>query len=97
METRRTRGFRRSERVVAHAGRTGASERPSRPERVHVEVTFDRMVTVTGAPRLALTVGVAAQQAVYAGGGGTATLSFAYRVQGAGDGGNGTGSWTRTT
>ena len=54
------------------------------------------MVTVTGAPRLALTVGAAAQQAVYAGGG-TATLSFAYRVQGAGDGGNGTGSWTRTT
>ncbi len=60
-------------------------------ERIEVEVTFDRAVTVTGAPRLALTVGTVARQASYADGSGTATLSFAYRVRGAGSGGSGTG------
>ncbi len=60
-------------------------------ERIEVEVTFDRAVTVTGSPRLALTVGAVARQASYASGSGTATLSFAYRVQGAGSGGSGTG------
>ncbi len=60
-------------------------------ERIEVQVTFDRAVTVTGAPELALTVGAVARQASYAGGSGTATLSFAYRVQGAGSGGSGTG------
>ncbi len=60
-------------------------------ERIEVEVTFDRAVTVTGSPRLALTVGAVARQASYADGSGTATLSFAYRVQGAGSGGSGTG------
>ncbi len=60
-------------------------------ERIEVEVTFDRAVTVTGAPELALTVGAVARQAGYAGGSGTATLSFAYRVRGAGSGGSGTG------
>ncbi len=60
-------------------------------ERIEVQVTFDRAVTVTGAPQLALTVGTVARQASYAGGSGTATLSFAYRVQGAGSGGSGTG------
>ena len=60
-------------------------------ERIEVQVTFDRAVTVTGAPQLALTVGTATRQASYVGGSGTATLSFAYRVQGAGSGGSGTG------
>ncbi len=60
-------------------------------ERIEVQVTFDRAVTVTGAPQLALTVGTVARQASYAGGSGTATLSFAYRVQGPGSGGSGTG------
>ncbi len=60
-------------------------------ERIEVQVTFDRAVTVTGSPELALTVGTVARQASYAGGSGTATLSFAYRVRGAGSGGSGTG------
>ena len=60
-------------------------------ERIEVQVTFDRAVTVTGAPQLALTVGTATRQASYASGSGTATLSFAYRVQGVGSGGSGTG------
>ena len=60
-------------------------------ERIEVQVTFDRAVTVTGAPQLALTVGAATRQANYAAGSGTATLSFAYRVQGAGSGGSGAG------
>ena len=60
-------------------------------ERIEVQVTFDRAVTVTGAPQLALTVGTTTRQANYAAGSGTATLSFAYRVQGAGSGGSGTG------
>ncbi len=60
-------------------------------ERIEVQVTFDRAVTVTGAPQLALTVGTTTRQASYVGGSGTATLSFAYRVQGAGSGGSGTG------
>ncbi len=60
-------------------------------ERIEVQVTFDRAVTVTGAPQLALTVGTTTRQASYAAGSGTATLSFAYRVQGAGSGGSGTG------
>ena len=60
-------------------------------ERIEVQVTFDRAVTVRGSPQLALTVGTVARQASYAGGSGTATLSFAYHVQGAGSGGSGTG------
>ena len=60
-------------------------------ERIEVQVTFDRAVTVTGAPQLAVTVGAATRQASYAAGSGTTTLSFAYRVQGAGSGGSGAG------
>ena len=60
-------------------------------ERIEVQVTFDRAVTVRGSPQLALTVGTVARQASYAGGSGTATLLFAYHVQGAGSGGSGTG------
>ena len=60
-------------------------------ERIEVQVTFDRAVTVTGAPQLALTVGTATRQASYARGSGTATLWFTYRVRGAGSGGSGTG------
>ncbi len=47
---------------------------------VEAAVTFSERVTVTGAPRLALTVGTAARYADYALGSGTRTLRFRYRV-----------------
>ena len=49
-------------------------------ERIEVEVTFTRPVTVTGAPQLALTVGAATRQAGYADGTGTNALTFGYTV-----------------
>ena len=52
-----------------------------RGETIRVAVTFTAAVTVTGSPQLALTIGTATRQADYAGGSGTATLTFAYAVQ----------------
>ena len=49
-------------------------------ERVEVTVTFSRPVSVTGAPRLALTVGAQTRQAAYASGTGTTSLVFGYTV-----------------
>ena len=57
---------------------TGDSYR--RDETVSVAATFAKPVTVTGTPRLALEVGTAARQAVYARGSGTRTLVFEYTV-----------------
>ena len=48
-----------------------------------VEVTFDRLVEVTGEPRLALTIGGGRRRAAYASGSGTAVLVFRYVVLGA--------------
>ncbi|HTZ04691.1 MAG TPA: SwmB domain-containing protein, partial [Gaiellaceae bacterium] len=48
---------------------------------IHVHVVFDEPVTVTGSPTLALNTG---QDATYASGSGTSTLTFDYTVQ-AGD------------
>ena len=50
-------------------------------ERIEVRVTFDRAVTATGAPQLALGVGTETRQASYASGSSTATvLAFQYTV-----------------
>ena len=49
-------------------------------ERITVQVTFTRPVTVTGSPRLALTIGAATRQASYVSGTGTASLVFRYTV-----------------
>ncbi len=51
-----------------------------RTERIEVEVTFARAVTVTGTPQLALTIGDSTRQASYASGSGTKTLAFGYVV-----------------
>ena len=48
-----------------------------------VHVAFDRLVTVTGEPRLALTIGGGRRRATYASGSGTAVLVFRYVVLGA--------------
>ncbi len=47
---------------------------------IAVTVEFDEPVTVTGAPRVALTIGAAIRQADYASGSGTTSLEFAYTV-----------------
>ena len=53
-------------------------------EQIEVRVTFDRAVTATGAPQLALAIGSATRQASYASGSSTATvLAFQYTVQAA--------------
>ena len=66
---------------------------PSRPaagntyalgETISVEVGFDRAARVTGSPQLGLMIGTVTRQAAYATGGGTATLTFRYRVQAGG-------------
>ena len=51
-----------------------------RGEVIRVEVGFDRVVTVTGAPQLALGIGTQTRQASYASGTGTASLVFHYTV-----------------
>ena len=48
-----------------------------------VHVAFDRLVSVTGEPRLALTIGGGRRQAAYVSGSGTAVLVFRYVVLGA--------------
>ena len=51
-----------------------------RGEQIEVAVTFNRPVTVTGTPQLALGIGTATRQANYASGTGTASLTFRYTV-----------------
>ena len=62
------------------ADRDGAGDTYRKDDAVEIEVTFDRAVTVTGTPVLALAVGDETVQAAYAGGTGTATLTFSYTV-----------------
>lgn len=50
-------------------------------ELLEFKVTFDGMVEVTGAPRIALTIGGATRYAAYASGDGSDTLIFTYEVQ----------------
>ena len=50
-------------------------------ETIEVSVTFSEAVTVTGEPRVILTVGDRNRWARYAGGHGTTTLTFAYTVK----------------
>ena len=50
-------------------------------ETITVSVLFTENVTVTGAPRVALTVGSATRDAAYTSGSGTSTLTFSYTVQ----------------
>ena len=51
-----------------------------RGETIAVAAAFAKPVTVTGTPRLALSVGSGTREAVYARGSGTRTLVFEYRV-----------------
>ena len=51
-----------------------------RGEQIEVAVTFNRPVTVTGTPQLALGIGTETRQANYASGTGTASLTFRYTV-----------------
>ena len=50
-------------------------------EEIHVQVTFDRAVDVTGRPQLTLTVGSTTRQAGYAGSPGGTTYGFSYVVR----------------
>ena len=54
-------------------------------EAIRVDLVFDRPVTVTGSPRVALTIGTATRQAVFSSGtrSGISSLSFEYLVQAA--------------
>ena len=47
---------------------------------IEVEAQFSEPVDVTGTPTVDLKIGAATKQAAYTGGGGTATLTFAYTV-----------------
>ncbi len=49
-------------------------------EPIEFRVTFSEPVTVTGAPRIAFTLGTATKNAAYRSGSGTATLTFRYTV-----------------
>ena len=50
-------------------------------ETISVQVEFDRSVTVTGAPQVALTIGTQTRQATYHAGSGSRYLTFKYAVQ----------------
>lgn len=52
-------------------------------------VNYDEAVTVTGTPRLVLTIGATTRYATYTSGSGTAALLFRYTVQGGDDDGDG--------
>ena len=71
---------------IAFAGTAprGAADTYAAGDAIEVAATFDRAVSVTGAPTLALEVGSATREAAYASGSGSATLVFSYTVQ-AGD------------
>ena len=60
-------------------------------EVIEVQATFNRRVTVTGTPQLALTIGTQTRQANYASGTGTAALTFRYTVMAADADPNGVG------
>ena len=58
----------------------GRGDTYARGETIEVEVEFDRTVTVTGAPRMALTIGAKTRHAAYSGSW-RAFASFSYRVR----------------
>ena len=66
---------------VALSSRPASGDTYGAGETIAVEVGFQVPVTVTGTPRLALTIGSATRQAGYAGGSGTKTLTFQYGTQ----------------
>ena len=68
---------------VSVASAPGASGAYGLGSAIVVHVAFDRLVTVTGEPRLALTIGGGRRRAAYASGSGTAVLVFRYVVLGA--------------
>ena len=65
---------------VSVTSRPASDSTYGRTERIEVEVTFARNVTVTGTPQLALGIGTQTRQASYASGTGTKTLTFGYVV-----------------
>ena len=68
-------------RGVVIASRPASGDTYELSENIRVQVRFSRGVAVTGAPRLALTVGSQTRQATYASGTGTERLEFSYAVQ----------------
>ncbi len=68
--------------AIASAPESGAAYQLGEP--IIVNVRFDRPVTVTGAPQVALTVGSNTRQAAYFSGSGGRSVFFLYKVQ-AGD------------
>ena len=58
-------------------------------EQIRITVTFDRNVTVTGQPKIALSIGRQQRRATYAQGSGSANLTFSYTVQASDWDGNG--------
>ena len=58
-------------------------------EQIRITVTFDRNVTVTGQPKIALAIGRQQPRATYAQGSGSASLTFSYTVQASDWDGNG--------
>ena len=67
---------------VSVASSPGASGAYGLGSVIVVHVAFDRLVTVSGKPRLALTIGPERRRAAYASGSGTAVLVFGYVVLG---------------
>ena len=68
--------------AIASAPESGTTYQLGEP--IIVNVRFDRLVTVTGAPQVALTVGSNTRQAAYFSGSGGRSVFFLYKVQ-AGD------------
>ena len=66
--------------VAAIASTPASGNTYVRGEQIEVAVTFNRPVTVTGTPQLALGIGTETRQADYASGTGTASLTFRYTV-----------------
>jgi P2-related tail formation protein len=70
---------------VAITGATGGQNSTlNAGDVVALAATWNRPVTVTGAPQMTITIGNASRTASYTSGSGTATLAFAYTIQ-AGD------------
>ncbi len=68
--------------AIAFAGRPAGAGTYVRGETIRVQVRFNRAVTVSGSPRVALLVGSATRTATFAAADSTAnTLHFAYTVQ----------------
>lgn len=72
----------RTSAVIATAIRsTDGNYVSSTGQAIDVTLTFDKAITVTGSPFIALTIGTTVRNATYVSGSGTTSLSFQYTVQ----------------